>query len=97
MRLSGAGHGIDTIVILVIIISSIIIIIITVLVVTGNRRIFGGIVAARLCVMSHLIVLWRAEVGGLGLRHSLFGTRVRRGRVELRKHGSRHPRWQSIQ
>ena len=96
MRLSGSGHGVDTIVILVIIIS-IIIIIITVLVVTGNRRIFGGVVAARLCVMSHLIVLWRAEAGDLGLRHSLFGARVRRGRVELRKHGSRHPRWQSIQ
>ena len=88
MRLSGPGHGIDIIVILVI---SIISIIIIVLIVTGNRRIFGGVVAARLCVVSHRIILWRAEAWGLGLRHSVFGARVRIGRVGLRKHGSRHP------
>lgn len=94
MRLSGPGHGIDIIVILVI---SIISIIIIVLIVTGNRRIFGGVVAARLCVVSHRIILWRAEAGGLGLRHSVFGARVRIRRVGLRKHGSRHPHWQSIE
>ena len=96
MRLPGPGHGIDVIVILVGIIS-IIIIIIIVLVVTGNRRVFGGVVAARLCVVSHRIILWRAEAGGLGLRHSVFGARVRIRRVGLRKHGSRHPHWQSIE
>ena len=95
MRLSGPGHGIDIIVILVI---SIISIIIIVLIVTGNRRIFGGVVAAGLCVhLSHRMILWRAEAGGLGLRHSVFGARVRIGRVGLRKHGSRHPHWQSIE
>ena len=94
MRLSGPGHGIDIIVILVI---SIISIIIIVLIVTGNRRIFGGVVAAGLCVhLSHRMILWRAEAGGLGLRHLVFGARVRRG-VELRKHSSRHPHWQSIE
>ena len=89
MRLSGPGHGIDIIVILVI---SIISIIIIVLIVTGNRRIFGGVVAAGLCVhLSHRMILWRAEAGDLGLRHSVFGARVRIRRVGLRKHGSRHP------
>ena len=95
MRLSGPGHGIDIIVILVI---SIISIIIIVLIVTGNRRIFGGVVAAGLCVhLSHRMILWRAEAGDLGLRHSVFGARVRIRRVGLRKHGSRHPHWQSIE
>ena len=97
MRLPGPRHGTDIIVILVIIIIIIVIIIIA-LVVTGNRRIFGGVVAAGLCVhLSHRMILWRAEAGGLGLRHSVFGARVRRGRVELRKHGSKHPHWQSIE
>ena len=96
MRLPGPGHGTDIIVILVITIGIIGIIIIA-LVVTGNRRIFGGVVAARLCVVSHRIILWRAEAGDLGLLHSVFGARVRRGGVKLRKHNSRHPHWQSIE